>query len=74
MMCLGCGSPEADDVNVSVNISETEPTKDVHYTGTTEYGDPTVSIGTVCQECFGVTLTESWREDVLGAIAKRVAS
>lgn len=46
-----CDSISADEVNISVNISLTEPQEEKEYTGYTEYGDTSGFMGTLCPDC-----------------------
>jgi hypothetical protein len=66
--CLNpaCGSPEANELNVSANISETEIALEKEYSGTTEYGDTSNTIATVCPTCEMTCFVHNWQELVLG--------
>lgn len=70
MKCLRpeCGSLGAEELNISVNYSETEDSEEVEYTGTTEYGDPSPMIGTVCFDCGFTTYLPNWQETVMSFI------
>lgn len=70
MKCLNqeCGSPCADEINISLNISETAESLETEYTGTTDYGDPSQIIGTYCEECGEATYVPNWREVVINFI------
>ena len=65
MKCLGCGSPAANEVNISINVSECVETLETEYTGYTDYGDPSSMIGTICHECGCATLVSDWRRVVI---------
>jgi hypothetical protein len=71
MKCLGetCGSHRAEELNVSVNVSETEEVEEVEYTGSTEYGDPSEIIGTYCSQCGQSTFVAHWRQVVMDCVA-----
>jgi len=65
--CLNkkCGSLEADELNVSVNVSVTSAEKaEPEYEGWTEYGDDLIPIGTVCPICEQQTIAKSISKDV----------
>jgi hypothetical protein len=59
-----CGSPAANEINISVNFSECSESLETEYTGSTEYGDPSPMIGTLCYECGEATYLPNWREVV----------
>ena len=60
-----CGSLAANEINISLNITETAETEEIEYTGTTDYGDPSDLIGTYCYECEEMTYVEGWHGTVL---------
>ncbi len=67
MKCLNpeCGSLDADELNVSVNVSVTSAgVAEPEYEGWTEYGDPLIKIGTVCPTCEQQTIAKSVSKDV----------
>ena len=70
MKCLNreCGSPRANEINISLNFSETEESLKTEYTGTTDYGDPSPMIGTFCLDCEEATYTPNWQETVISFI------
>lgn len=68
MKCLSCGSPRANEINISVNVSETEESLETEYTGTTEYGDCSKMIGTFCFDCETSTYVDGWTEVVLSYV------
>ena len=74
MKCLNpaCSSLSAHELNISVNMSETDPGDEVSYTGWTEYGDPSVLIATACygdeDSCEATTYVPNWRDIVLTAV------
>ena len=68
MKCLNCGSPRANEINISLNFSETEESLETEYTGTTDYGDPSSMIGTFCYDCEEATYVDGWQETVLSHI------
>lgn len=53
MKCLNpaCGSLRADELNVSLNVTQTIESEDTDYEGTTNYGDLSMGIGTTCPDC-----------------------
>ena len=58
---MKCASPEcerldADELNISVNLTDTTEELDFEYTGDTEYGDCSDRIGTYCHDCGTVYL------------------
>lgn len=62
MKCLNpaCGSVRADEINVSVNVSETMDSEELEYTGTTNYGDVGEGIGTMCHDCQLMTFRHDY--------------
>ena len=64
-----CGSPAANEINISVNFSECSESLETEYTGSTEYGDPSPMIGTLCYECGETTYVDNWEGQVLSFIA-----
>lgn len=67
MKCLNteCGSPRANEINISMNVSETEESLGTEYTGTTEYGDCSNMIGTFCFDCETSTYVDGWYGEVV---------
>lgn len=63
MKCLNpeCGSLAADEINISVNVSETAESEEVEYLGYTDHGDTSNMIGTVCRECDSSTYLDNWQ-------------
>lgn len=54
MKCLNpeCDSLNADELNISVNISITSAgSEEPDYEGWTEYGNDLIAIGTFCPDC-----------------------
>lgn len=53
MKCLNseCERLDADELNISLNLSGTTEEVDFEYTGSTDYGDPSDFIGTYCSNC-----------------------
>lgn len=70
MRCLNpdCGSPVADELNVSVNVSSTAEQDDLEYLGDTDWGDPLVPVGTWCSECERRTLSPGWLRALIDAV------
>ena len=63
----------ADELNMSVNVSETyETSAEPDYTGDTEYGDPLVVLGTWCADCRRYWVHPDWRDRVGGCVDKYV--
>jgi hypothetical protein len=71
MKCLNpeCGSWDAEEINVSVNVSHTEQDLNedgtVEYVGDTDYGDLSDGIGTECRECNEIVYLPDWEARVL---------
>ena len=68
MKCMNpeCESLDADEINISVNVSETTPRlAEIEYTGDTEYGDCSDLIGTTCSDCNEITYLPYWESIVL---------
>lgn len=64
MKCLNpdCGSIRANEVNASLNTSETMPSAEVEYTGETYFGDCSQMIGTWCDDCDKYTYLPNYLE------------
>jgi hypothetical protein len=62
MKCLNpdCESVMADELNVSLNVSETVDIEEVEYSGSTEYGDTSAGIGTWCPDCEVMTFNHDY--------------
>jgi hypothetical protein len=61
--CLNpaCGSVAADELNVSVNVSETERSEEMEYVGSTEMGDTSNTVGTICPDCEMTVFVHDWK-------------
>lgn len=64
MKCLNpaCESVVAEELNVSINVSETAAEAEKVYLGSTEYGDTLLALGTTCGECDTITYVHNWKE------------
>jgi hypothetical protein len=66
MLCLNpeCSSETAQELNVSINLSECNPGKDIDYAGYTDYGNTSALIATSCSgdpdSCEKVTYVADW--------------
>lgn len=60
-----CGSLAANEVNISVNLTYTEESAEVIYSGESENGDYSGALGTACDECGQVTYVSSWEKEVI---------
>ncbi len=67
MKCLdpACGSLRANELNISLNLTETEESEEVEYTGNTDYGDPSTTLGTSCMDCKQDVMLDGWEEKVM---------
>lgn len=60
-----CGSPEAEEINISVNVTFTENTAETEYIGESENGDYSAGIGTICNACGETTYISDWEKEVV---------
>lgn len=74
MKCLNpeCGSLNADELNVTLNISYTESgAEEPEYTGSTDYAVGSnlhLPIGTTCMDCEKDVFFDDWAASVAAAL------
>jgi hypothetical protein len=67
---MKCANPEcprldAEELNISVNVTETTEELDFEYCGNTEYGDCSDAIGTYCRGLCGAVYYPNATETVI---------
>jgi hypothetical protein len=70
MKCLNpeCGSLNADELNITLNVSDTaEGVAEPEYGGSTDYSNLHLAVGTTCQNCGKDVFYDDWTARVADA-------
>lgn len=73
MKCPACGDLGANEVNISVNISECNPGEEKEYSGWTDFAptETSAQIGVWCDECGQQTIDPEWQREIFRYLASQ---
>ena len=63
-----CDSIAANEITISMNIHMTEVADELEYTGDTDYGQVSLILGTICEECGVMTYYPNWEREVIAYV------
>ena len=71
MKCHNCGDLGANEINISVNVSECNPSEEKEYSGWTDFAPDCTSnqLGVYCNACDTESYEPGWQAEVIRYLA-----